>query len=62
MKQEATMHTETLIIAILAVAVGLTVRLLLLGSGAAQLGFLPPKWTHWLWGESLGDNTKRTKS
>jgi hypothetical protein len=46
------MTTTNLLIAFLVVVVGLSIRLLLMGTSAARLGFLPEKWQRWFLGSS----------
>ncbi|HEU5414943.1 MAG TPA: hypothetical protein VFW31_14340 [Candidatus Angelobacter sp.] len=40
-------HSAFLIVAMVAVLVGLAFRILSLGSGAARFRLLPPKWQKW---------------
>jgi hypothetical protein len=46
------MTSTNIFIAIVAVVVGLSIRLLLLGTSAARFGFLPEKWQRWFLGSS----------
>ncbi len=40
-------HTGLFFLAVLIAVVGLAIRLLLMGTSAARLGFLPEKWQRW---------------
>ena len=40
-------HTGLFLLAMLIAVVGLAIRLLLMGTSAARLGFLPEKWKNW---------------
>jgi hypothetical protein len=46
------MTSTNIAIALVVVVVGLSIRLLLLGTSAARLGFLPEKWQRWFLGSS----------
>ena len=46
----------------LVVVVGLSIRLLGLGTSAARLGFLPQRWQRWFLGSSSDPRTRLTQS
>jgi hypothetical protein len=52
------MTSTNIVIALVIVVVGLSIRLLLLGTSAARLGFLPEKWQRWFLGNSSNHSSR----